>query len=175
MSSPYTIFLLCPQERSVIVELARLTFGPLIKLGNVHQDLSVGSDFHVSPIHGSRRRAFEVNPFAVVSTAVARTLEFVLTRLPIGSATQMRTARVDHEYAIGSAIHPDAVFLLKLCIHSQTVFLGIANFETGRGLKQSTRQEEAKECEKPRHEKGRNRAPNQTAALLIDFIIFWAD
>src|SRR5580692_2741081 len=94
------------QERSVVVELSRLSLWPLIKPRNIHQDLTVGRDFHFSSIHRARRRTFEVNPFAVVSTAVARAFELVLTGLPIGSTTQMGAARVDHENAIGGAIHP---------------------------------------------------------------------
>src|ERR1700733_9533820 len=78
--------LLCPQERSVVVELAWLAFGPLIQLCNIHQDLTVGCDFDLSSIHGARRWSLEINSFAVVSAAVARTLEFVLAWLPVGRA-----------------------------------------------------------------------------------------
>src|SRR5262249_36741352 len=53
--------LLRSQERSVIVELAWLTLGPLIKLGYIHENLPVRGNFHLGPIHGSRRRTFKVD------------------------------------------------------------------------------------------------------------------
>ena len=39
--------LLRSQERPLIVELAGLSLGPLVELGDIYQDLAVGRDFHV--------------------------------------------------------------------------------------------------------------------------------
>ena len=101
------------------------------------------------PIHRTRRRAFEVDAFAVVPAAVARALELVFAGFPVRGAAQMGAARIDYKNAVGCAIHPDAIFLLKLSVHSQAVLLGVADLETGRRLEQCPRQEEAKESQQP--------------------------
>ena len=72
----------------------------------------------------------------------------------------MRAARVDYEDSIRRAIDPDAVFLLKLCIHSQTVFFGIPDLEAGCWLEQSAGQKEAEESQEPRDEKSGYSAPH---------------
>ena len=67
--------------------MACLPLGPLIKTRNINDDLTVGSQFYVGSVHWSGSRSFKIDTFVVVSTTVAGTLKFVLTGLPIGSAT----------------------------------------------------------------------------------------
>src|SRR5262249_32631846 len=117
------------QKRASIVELAGLAFGPGKQLGDINDDLAVGRQFDFSPVHGTRRWAFEVNSFAVVAAAVAGTFEFVLAGLPVGGAAQVRAAGINHEQTIGSAVDPDAVLLLPLSVNSESVIGGIANLE----------------------------------------------
>src|SRR5580765_7133928 len=164
-----------PNVSAVVVELCGLSLGLLIQLSYVHRNLSVRSKLDVCAVHRTGRGAFEVHALAVVSAAVARALEFILRRLPVGSATQMRAARIDYEQAIRSFIHPDAILLLPLCVHAKPVILWIADFERCRGLKQSARQEEAEESQEPRGEKRRNHRPGKAPTLLIDFVVLGPD
>src|ERR1700683_4395619 len=101
------------QKCSRIVEFARQPLRPLIQARGVDNDLPVWRQLYVRAVHRTRRRSLKINAFAVVTTAVARTFKFVLARLPVGRATQVRAARVNYEYAVRRAIDPDAVFLLK--------------------------------------------------------------
>src|SRR5215467_2189106 len=101
------------QERSRIVEPARLSFGPGVELRGVNQDLTVWRQLDVGAVHRTGSRAFEVHSFAVVAAAVAGALEFVFAGLPVRRAAQVGAACVDHKEAVRSAIDPDAVFLLK--------------------------------------------------------------
>ena len=87
----------------------------------------------------------------------------------------MCAARVDHKDAVWRAVNPDAVLLLELRIHAQTIFFGIADFEAGRWLEQSTRQKETEESQEPCHEECSDGTPHQSATLLINFAIFWTD
>src|SRR5438132_11282420 len=96
-------------------------------------------------VHRTRRRAFEVNSFAVVAAAMAGGFEFVVAGFPIRSASQVRAACVNRTETIGSAIHPDAVFLLPFGINAQAVFRGIADLENGVRFKECARQEETEE------------------------------
>src|SRR5260370_1670939 len=80
-------------------------------------------------IHGTRRRAFEVDTFAVVTAAVTRTLELILACLPVWGATQMSAASIDDEHAIGCAVNPDAVFLLPLGVNTDSVARSVADPE----------------------------------------------
>ena len=112
-------------------------------------------------IHGTRRRALEINSLAVVAAAVTRTLEFVLARFPVGCASEMRTTRVDHKKTIGSAIHPDAVFLLEFRIYAQGKFGRIADFKYAIRFEQSAWKKEAEEGEEPGCKKSRNHGPDK--------------
>ena len=117
------------QKRSRIVELAGLALRPGIQFRGIDQDLPVRRKFHVRAIHGPRSGSFEVDSFIVIATAVARTFEFVFAGLPVGRATEMRAARIDYEYAVRRAIHPDAIFLLELRVDTKRKFRGISNLE----------------------------------------------
>src|SRR5579872_180718 len=83
------------QERAGIIEVSGLSFGPLVEPRNIHQDLPVRREFHVRPVHRPRRRAFEVDSFTVVTTAMTRALEFVFRGLPVGRAAQVGAAGVN--------------------------------------------------------------------------------
>src|SRR5581483_883647 len=102
------------QKCAWVIKVRGLSFRPLIQAAHIHQDLTIGRDIHVRSVHRPRRRPFEVDSFTVVTTAVTRTLEFVLRRLPVGRAAQVGAARINHEQPVWCAIHPDAIFLLEL-------------------------------------------------------------
>src|SRR6185312_15346977 len=126
-------------------------------------------------IHGPRCWSFEVDAFVVVTTAVARALEFVFRGLPVGSATKMRAARIDHKQPIRATIHPDAIFLLPLGIDAESVVLRVADLERSRRFKQRARQEKSEECQEPCSEKRSNHGPSKTPSLLIDFVVLGAN
>src|SRR5262245_17760158 len=153
----------CAATAVAFVELAGLSFGPLIEFRHIHKNLTVGSELYVGAIHGTRRWSFEVNALTVVPAAVARTLEFVLTGLPVRSAAQVRASRVNHENPIRSAIHPYAVLLLELGIHTKPEFGWIADLEAGSWLKQSSRQEEAEKSDEPGSQESRDAGPYEPA------------
>src|SRR5712692_1032633 len=111
--------------------MARLSLGPLKKTRSVDNDLAVRRQLDVRAVHRTRRGALEVDAFAVVAAAVARTLEFVFAGFPIGRAAKMRAARVDDENAVGCAIDPDSNFFLNLGVDTESVIGGIADLEDG--------------------------------------------
>ncbi len=47
----------------------------------------------------------------------------------------MSAPRINHEQAVGCAVHPDAIFLLELGVHAQTEVGGIADLEEVAGSK----------------------------------------
>ena len=96
--------------------MACLPLGPLIKAGNINDDLAVGSQFYVGSVHWSGSRSFKVDAFVVVPTTVAGTLEFVLAGLPIGRAPQMSATRINDKQTIRSLVYPDAILLLILSV-----------------------------------------------------------
>src|SRR5262249_38302181 len=163
------------QKRASVVEVARLALGPGEQLGDINDDLSVGRQFQLGPVHGTRRRTLEVNSFAVVAAAVARTLEFILARLPVGGAAQVRAASINHEQAVGGAINPDTVFLLPLRVDAESVVRRIANLERSARFKKSAGQKEAEECNEPCAEEGCDTYPGKPAAAGVDGSVFGAD
>src|SRR5580765_4827615 len=86
-----------PNVRAVVVELCGLSLELLIQLSYVQQNLSVRSMFDLSADQPPARPALDVHALPVASAPPARALEFILRRLPLGSATQMRAARIDYE------------------------------------------------------------------------------
>src|SRR5467141_2475016 len=83
----------------------------------------------------------------------------------------MSAERVNNENAIGSAVDPDAIFLLPLGVDAERVVGRIANFEDGGGLEECAGQEEAKEGDKPGAEKTSDCTPNQTATPVVDVVV----
>src|SRR5258708_12385421 len=83
----------------------------------------------------------------------------------------MGAARVDDKNAIGSAVDPDAVFLLPLGVDAERVVGWIADFEDGGGLEEGARQEEAKEGDKPGAQKTGDCTPYQAATTIVDLIV----
>src|SRR5207249_11500800 len=81
--------------------------------------------------------------------AVAGALEFVFAGLPIRGAAEMRAARINNKDAIGSAVHPDAVSLLKLAVYAKRVIGRIPDLENRGRLEKRAREEKAKESNKP--------------------------
>src|SRR4029077_5647416 len=129
--------------------MAGLSLGPLKELRGVDYDLAVGRQRHAGAVHGARRGALEIDAFAVIAAAVARALEFVFAGFPVGRATEMRAAGVDDENAVGSAINPDAEFLLPLGVHAERVIGRITDFENGGRLEKRARKKKAQEGDKP--------------------------
>ena len=130
---------------------------------------------YVGTVHRARRGAFEVHAFAVIAAAVARTLELVFAGFPVRRAAKMRAAGINHKEPVGSAVHPDAVFLLKLGVHAESVVRGIADFENRGRFEERSWEEEAEEGDEPCTKKGRNSAPDQAAASFIGFRRLRAD
>src|SRR5262249_2600112 len=137
------------QVRPIIIELARLTFRPLVQLGHVHENLPVGRRLHVCAVHGPRSRSLKIHSFAVITTSVTWAFEFVLCGFPIGSAAQVSATSVDHEQAIRSAIYPNPILLLKFCIHSKCEVRRITDFERRARFKKGSWKKETKEREEP--------------------------
>src|SRR5579862_5121160 len=104
---------------------------------------------------------------------MARTLEFVFAWLPVGCATEVRAAGVNHEQAIRCAIHPDAVFLLPLCIDTKRIVGGITDLERRPWLEESARKEEAEEGEEPRAQKCADSDPGQASSSLVNLGVLW--
>src|SRR5260370_7404729 len=134
---------------SRIIEFARLSLGPVIKPGGIHDDLAIGSQFYMRAIHGPRRRPFEVDTFAVVAAAVARALELVFAGFPIGRTAQMCAASVNDEDTARRAVHPDAVLLLPFGIHAQSVIRSVANLENRVSLKNRTGNKKLNKADHP--------------------------
>src|SRR6266446_333539 len=165
----------CRQIRSRLIEAARLTLGPLIKPGSVHDDFAVRSQLHEGAVHRPGRRPLEIDPFVVVTASVARTFELIFAGLPIRGAAEVGTTSVDDKDTIGSAIHPNAIPLLPFRIHTQTVIGGIADLEDGGWFEKSAGQKKTEKSQKPCSQKGCDRYPHQPAAALIDGTVFRTD
>src|SRR5215471_160057 len=80
----------------------------------------------------------------------------------------MRAARVNHEEAVGSAIHPDAIFLLELGIDTEGELRRIADLEYSVGFEKRAGQKEAKESQEPGHEESGDHGPYKTAAFAVN-------
>src|SRR5580693_8672832 len=151
--------------------MRRLTLRPLIEPRGIDNDLAIGGKFNFRAVHGTRGWAFEVDALAVVTAAVAGTLELVLARLPVWRAAEVGAACVDHEHAVGSAIDPDAILLLKLGVDAERELRRIANLENGVGFKKSAGKKKSEEGEEPCGQKTGYRNPNQAAAAAVDLSV----
>src|SRR5438874_2631873 len=129
--------------------MARLSLGPLVEPGGIHNNLSVWRQFHVRAIHGTRCRSFKVDTFAVVSAPVARALKLVFAGLPIGCAAQVSAAGVDDKHAVRRAVHPYAVLLLPFGIDAEGVVRSVTDLEHGGGFGERTWQETARKGDDP--------------------------
>src|SRR5215208_2323140 len=141
---------------AIFVEVVGAALLPVVELAGVDDELPFGVELDLGAIHRARRGAFEVDALAVVTAAVARALELILARLPVGRAAQVRAARVDDEEALAVTHHPDAVLLLPLRVHPERVVAGEADAEDARRLEDGARQEEARhrgaDCEEDARE-----------------------
>src|SRR5262250_1552551 len=122
-------------------------------------------------IHWPWRGPLEVHSLAVISAAVARTLEFVLARFPVGRAAQVCASRVDDKQTVRRSVDPNAVLLLPFGVHAERVVGEIADFEYSGRLEKCAWKEEAKEGDEPGAEETRHCAPYQTAAALVQLAI----
>ena len=90
-------------------------------------------------------------------------LEFVLARLPVRRAAQVRANRRDHEDPFRVAHHPDAVLVLEFGVHAEAEIGRIADFEIGLWLEQRARKEEAQEHHEIDGQKSQHRSHHETA------------
>src|SRR5207247_7752736 len=93
---------------------------PRVELARIDLNLAFGIEFNFRPIHWTRRRPFEVDPFDIVAATMAGTFELVLARIPIGGASQVSATRVDYKQPLCIAHYPDAVLVLKLRVYTNT-------------------------------------------------------
>src|SRR2546421_318341 len=143
-----------------IIELIFIAFRPPVKCGYVHHDLSFGIEFHMSAVHRPWCGTFEINPLAVIATAVAGTFEFVFARFPIRRATQVGAASVDHKYSVGSLVHPNAILLLPLGVDPQRIIGGKANAEHAGRLENRPGQKKPQKHQEARSQKPRDGGPD---------------
>src|SRR5579859_595970 len=148
--------------------MAWLALWPFEKLGNIHNNLSVGRQLQSCAVHRTRRRPFEVDSLAVVTAAMAGTLEFVLAGFPIGSAAEVRATGVNHKQAVRSAVHPDAVFLLTLGIHTESVIRREADLKYSGRFEKCAGKKKTQKRDEPSPEKAGDRTPNQAAASFVN-------
>src|SRR5579872_362356 len=161
------------QIRTRIAKVTRLPLRPFKQLRHIHDNLPIRRQLHSRAVHRTRRWPLKVDPFTVVPAAVAGAFEFVLAGFPIRRAPQMRAARVYHEHAVRSAVHPNPILLLPLRIDTQGIVGRIPNLENGRRFKKCTWKEKTQKGDKPSPEKTRNSAPHKPAPPLIDSTNGW--
>ena len=146
--------------------MIRSALGPRIKLTGVDDDLPCGVLLEVRPVHGTRRRAFEIDAFGRVTAAVAGTLEFVFRGFPVRRAAQMRAAGEDHKQAVRLAHHPNPVLLFEALVNARLEIRGVTDFENRAGLEKRARKEEAQEHQEIRAQESRYAAPDQAPSHL---------
>ena len=151
-----------------IVEFVLLAFGPLVKLGYVHHDLPLGIELNMRAIHWPRGRTLKVDCLAVVTAAVAGALKLVLARLPVRSASEVRTARVDHENPVRSFVHPNAILLLPLGIDTERVVCGKTDAKSAGRLKNGPWQEEPEKHQEAGCQKPRDACPNNSPPHFVN-------
>src|SRR5580704_9358725 len=86
----------------------------------IHRDFPGGIKLHKRTIHGPGCRTFEVHTLAVISASMAGALEFVFSRFPFRSASQVRAAGENDEKAVGLADNPHAVGHQEALIDAQS-------------------------------------------------------
>ena len=166
---------LCRQVSSSVVELISLALWPRVETTNVHDNLAIWSYIDMGAIHRSWSRTFEVDSLAVIAAPMTRALEFVFRWLPIGCTAQVRPARVDDKKSIGCTIDPNSVFLQKFLVDTLGIVDWIPNLEHRSWFKQHTRQEEPKERNEPRGQKGSHAAPNKPSPSPVDNCVGGSD
>ena len=122
-------------------------------------------------IHRTRRWSFEVDSFAVVAAAVARTLEFVFAGLPVGRAAEMRAPCINHEQTVRRTVHPDAIFLLEFGVDSESEIGRVANLEKRVGFEECAGKKESKERQKPRCQLQRVPAALRRPVAALDAVL----
>src|SRR5262249_2592821 len=128
--------------RARVVEVTLLTLRPLKQPAGVHDQLPVRVELHVSPVHRTRRRPFEVYTFVGIPAAVTGTLELVLRGFPVGCAAKMSAPRVYDEQTFGIAHYPHPVLLLKLCLHTEAKVRRVTHSENCARFQDRPRKEE---------------------------------
>ena len=100
----------------------------------IHRDFSSGIELHERTIHGPGRWSFEVHTLAVISASMAGTLEFIFSRLPFRSASQVRTPRENNEQAVRLPNNPNAIGHQEPLIDSQREVTGKADIKNRIGF-----------------------------------------
>jgi hypothetical protein len=136
-------------ERNIsaaFIKLRALSFGPLIKLAEVGDNLPLGMNFDVNPIKWTGRRSFAIDAVAIEGTPhaeaafVARASELVFLRNPIRCASLMSTPRVKHVQTIRVAHNTDAMRLKKPSVNSNCKIKRAANAKEAARLVNRLRQ-----------------------------------
>lgn len=116
-------------ERNIstaFIKLRALSLGPLIKLAEVDDNLTVGIDFDVNAIKWARRWPLAIYAVAIESAPhtevafVTGAPELVLLRNPIRCAPLMSTPRVKHVQTFGVAYNGDAMRLKKSRVNTNS-------------------------------------------------------
>src|ERR1044072_9411210 len=148
--------------------MVRPTLRPLEQRPGVNYDPPFRIKTGLRTVHRSRRGTFEVNPLAVVTTAVTWTLELVFGGFPVGRTAEVRAARIDHKQSVGGARDPDTILLLPLSIDADRVIARRADTkDTGR-FDSLARQEKPHEHQQDGGERARNRRPDDPPTHFID-------
>src|SRR2546423_9771282 len=119
-------------------------------------------------IHWPRGRTFKVNCLAVVTAALARAFKLILARLPVRSASQVRTAGVNHKNPIRSFVHPDAILLLPLGINTKSVVCGKTDAKSAGWLKDGSWQEEPQKHQEACRQKPRDACPDNSPPHFVN-------
>ena len=75
----------------------------------INRNFPGGIELDERTIHGTRRWAFKVHTFTVITASMTRALKFVFRRLPFGRATKVGTPGENDEKTIGLAYYPNAI------------------------------------------------------------------
>ena len=98
---------------------------------------------------------------------MARALELVLARLPVGRAAEVRAARVDHKQAIGSSCDPDAILLLPFGVDADRVIVRRADAKYAGRFENGPRQEKPDEHQKEGGERTSDGRPDDAASHFV--------
>jgi len=142
-------------ERNIsttFIKLRALSPGPLIKLAEVGDNLTVGIDFDVNAIKWAGRWPLAINAAPIESAPHAEVAfvtgasELVFLRNPIRRAPLMSTARVKHVQTFGVAYNADAMRLKKSRVNTNSKICRATNGENAARLvnwrRQTTPQKE---------------------------------
>src|SRR5262249_37688386 len=136
---------------------------PPVETAQIDHDLPFRIELDVRAVHRTRRRSLEVDPFRIISAAVAGTLKLVLACLPVGRAAQVRADRGDDEDTLGVAHHPDAILILKFRVDAKAEVGRTAYTEVSLRLIERSWQEKAEKHDEVDAQKSQHGRHHETA------------